>query len=254
MKIKNTLFTILSFALIISLSFPMTGCGKKRKQEDYKRDGIEAMQNKDYDKALKDFSNALSQSTTVGADEKDIALYKATAQYKLGKNDDALKTLKGLLEFDSDDEKALYLSGLICCNTGDEDKALSYLTKASSVSKDSELYENAYLALVNAGMRDAADTFYNKMPKDAKASKDVMRLKVKSCEEDGDFSNALEYANSYLEQFPDDEDMKKESEFLTTALMSSDGIDKLYEKTSSDGSTDTGSTDSTSTDSSSETD
>ena len=252
MKIKNKLFTILSFVLIFSLAIPMTGCGKQLKQEDYKRDGIEAMKQENYEKALKDFSNALSQSTTVGDEEKDIALYKATAQYKLGKNDDALQTLKGLLEFDSKDEKALYLSGLIYCNTGDEDKALSYLKKASSISKDSELYENAYLSLINAGMREAADKFYEKMPKDAKASKEVMRLKVKSCEEDGDFSNALEYANNYLEQYPDDEDMKKESEFLTTALMSSDDINKLYEDTSSDGKTDTGSSDKSSTDSSSE--
>lgn len=234
------------------MAFPMTGCGKRRKQEDYKRDGIEAMKQEDYKAALRDFSNALSQSTTVGDNEKDIALYKATAQYKLGKNDDALQTLKGLLEFDPKDEKALYLRGLIYCSTGDDEKALSNLIKASSISKDTELYENAYLSLVNAGMRDAADKFYEKMPKDAKASKEVMKLKVKSYEEDGDFSNALECANNYLEQFPDDEDMKKESEFLTTALMSSNDIDKFYEETSSDGKTDSGTSDNSSTGNSAE--
>ena len=234
MKIKNLLFHICSSALIVSLALSLGGCGKRRKQEEYKRDGIEAMQNEDYDKALKDFSNALSQSTRVGDEEKDLALYKATAQYKLGKDDDAVKTLKGITEFDKNDEKALYLMGLIYCDGGDEDKALSYLTKASSISKDSELYENAYLSLINAGMRDAADTFYDKMPKEAKASKEVMRLRVINYEDDGDFSNALECAKNYLEQYPDDEDMTKESKFLTTALKTSSDDSKTKSDTSAE--------------------
>ena len=87
-------------------------------------------------------------------------------------------------------------------------------------------------------MREAADTFYDKMPKEAKASKEVMRLRVINYEEDGDFSNALDCAKNYLEQYPDDEDMTKESEFLKTALMSSSDIDKSDSEESGSGMTD----------------
>ena len=215
---KKILLRIFSLALVASLVIPMTGCGSKRRQEEYKRDGIEAMQNEDYDKALKYFLNALSQSGSVGKEEKDLALYKASAQYKLGKSGEALKTLQGLLEFDSKDVKALYLMGLIYCDCNKPSKALNYLTKACSLSRKSSLYENAYLSLINAGMGDQADTFYEKMPKEARASKEVLRLRVISYEDGSDFSNALDSAESYLRQYPDDEDMSKEKDFLETAL------------------------------------
>lgn len=217
---KRFFLQLCSLSLIAALVLPMTGCGSKRRQEEYKRDGIEAMQEEKYDKALKCFLNALSQSGSVGREEKDLALYKASAQYKLGKSGEALKTLQGLLEFDQKDVNALYLMGLIYCDCNKPDKALSYLTKACSVSGKAALYENAYLSLINAGMSEEAGTFYDKMPKEARASKEVVRLRVIEYEKESDFSNALDCAESYLKQYPDDEDMTKEKDFLTTALKS----------------------------------
>lgn len=213
---KKNICRLIICVLVSSAAVSMSGCGAKRRQEEYKRAGIEAMQEEDYGKALKSFENALSQSGSVHKEEKDIALYKASAQYRLGKTDDAVTTLKGLLAFDDKDIKAMYLLGLIYCDTGDADKALSYLTKACGLSGKASLYENAYLSLINSGMQDEADSFYDGMPKEARASKKVLRLRVVSFEADADFTNAYDSVKSYLAQYPDDEEMAAERDFLKT--------------------------------------
>lgn len=110
--------------------------------------------------------------------------------------------------------------GLIYCDDAKPDKAFTYLSKACSASGKSSLYENAYLSLINAGMTKQADSFYGKMPKEAKASKKVLKLRVICYENENDYSNALNCVKHYLKQYPDDEDMKKEQDFLKTVLRS----------------------------------
>ena len=63
-------------------------------------------------------------------------------------------------------------------------------------------------------MDDEAEDFYDVMPKEARASKKVLKLRVIGFEKKADFASALDSAQSYLIQFPDDADMKKEEEFL----------------------------------------
>lgn len=227
---KTLLLRISAFYVAAAMVFSITGCGSRRKQEEYKRAGIEAMQDKNYDKALKCFLNALSQSGSVGREEKDLALYKASAQYKLGKSGEALNTLQGLLEFDSKDTKALYLMGLIYCDCDKPDKAVRNLAKACSLSGKTSMYENAYQSLISAGMQNQADEFYDRMSKEARASKKVLKLRVIGFEEKADYSSALDSAHSYLAQYPDDEEMTKEQDFLKTALQSvSDTADSAQE-------------------------
>lgn len=203
-----------SVALIATIAISVSSCGNQKKQDEYKRAGIEQMDEKDYDKALKSFNKALALSATVGKDEKDIALYKASAQHELGKNGDAINTLNGLLEFDSSDYKAIFLRGCIYADINKPEKALTDLKKACSISKKASLYENAFQTLISAGMDDEAEDFYDVMPKEARASKKVLKLRVIGFEKKADFASALDSAQSYLIQFPDDADMKKEEEFL----------------------------------------
>lgn len=211
---KNKALKILSISLIAAMAVSISSCGKQKQQDEYKRTGIEQMDEKQYDKALKSFNKALSLSSTVGRDEKDIALYKASAQHELGKNGDAINTLNGLLRFDSDDYKAVFLRGCIYADINKPQKAVKDLTKACRISKKTSMYENAFQTLISAGMDDEAEDFYDDMPKEARASKKVLKLRVIGFEKKADFASALDSAESYLTQFPDDEDMKKEEAFL----------------------------------------
>ncbi|MDD6381155.1 MAG: hypothetical protein PUG04_05655 [Lachnospiraceae bacterium] len=205
---------IISMALIAAMAVSVSSCGNQKKQDEYKRTGIEQMDDGQYDKALKSFNKALALSSTVGRDEKDIALYKASAQHELGKNGDAINTLNGLMKFDADDYKAVFLRGCIYADINRPQKAVADLKKACSLSKRTSLYESAYQTLISVGMDDCAEDFYDDMPKEARASKKVLKLRVIGFEKKADFASALDSADSYLTQFPDDEDMKKEEAFL----------------------------------------
>lgn len=205
---------IISMALIAAMAVSVSSCGNQKKQDEYKRTGIEQMDDGQYDKALKSFNKALALSSTVGRDEKDIALYKASAQHELGKNGDAINTLNGLMKFDADDYKAVFLRGCIYADINRPGKAVADLKKACSLSKRTSLYESAYQTLISVGMDDCAEDFYDDMPKEARASKKVLKLRVIGFEKKADFASALDSAESYLTQFPDDEDMKKEEAFL----------------------------------------
>lgn len=218
---KNTARRIITAGVLMACAISVTGCSGSRQQEEYKRAGIEAMDEKDYSKALKSFNKALSTSVTVGAEERDIALYKASAQHELGKDGEALSTLQGLLSFDSDDYKARFLMGCIYTDCNKPGKALDSFEKACSIGGKASLYENAYQTLISGEMEDQAEKFYDQMPKEARASKKVLKLRVISFEENADFTEALDCAKSYLEQFPDDEEMTKERDFLKLATGSS---------------------------------
>ena len=61
-----------SVALIAAMAISVSSFGNQKKQDEYKRAGIEPMDEKDYDKALKSFNKALALSATVGKDEKEI--------------------------------------------------------------------------------------------------------------------------------------------------------------------------------------
>lgn len=211
---KNRTLKIIAVTLVMSMAIGMSSCGSQKKQDEYKRAGIEQMDAGEYDKALKNFNKALSLSSTVGKDEKDIALYKASAQHELDRNGEAINTLNGLLKFDKDDYKALFLRGCIYADINKPEKALPDLTAACRQSKKTSMYEGAYQTLISAGLDDEAEDFYDDMPKEARASKKVLRLRVIGFEKKADFASALDSAESYLTQFPDDEDMKKEEAFL----------------------------------------
>lgn len=211
---KYSKVRLITAMLLVTMSFTATSCGRQKQQDEYKRQGIEQMDTKEYSKALKSFNKALSLSSTVGRNEKDIALYKASAQHKLGKNGDAINTINGLIAFDKADYRLYFLRGLIYADIGRSTKALADLKKGCALSKKSSLYVSAYETLISQGMDKTAEDFYQEMPKEARAQKKVMRLRVIGYEKKGDFASALHFAKSYLIQYPDDTDMKKEEAFL----------------------------------------
>ena len=211
-KGKKYITVVASLALAAGI---LAGCGNVKQQNAYKQKGIAAMEDEDYARALGYFNKALRESGgKITAREADICYYKATAQYRLNKPGAALATLDSLEEYRGDDANAAFLKGMIYADTGKEEKAFSSLKSACQASKNHEMYEKAYVYLIAADLCDQAEKFYQIMPGEARASENVLRQRVLLYEKKADYKAAYSAAKKFLKQYPGDEDMQDEVEFL----------------------------------------
>ena len=121
----------------------LAGCGNKERQENqeaYRQIGLNCMADEDYAGAIEAFDSALGQSlATIDEEELDICYYKAEAQYKAGKTDDAIETYTDLLAYDKKNSDAYYLRGSLYLVQGEKKQALKDF--ASAVKYDSDNYE-----------------------------------------------------------------------------------------------------------------
>ena len=88
---------IIALLLAVSMVFSMTGCGRKKKKEEYKEKfeaGLRYMENLDYDNAIQQFDEA------VKIDPKQEAAYVglAGAQYRNGETEKAKETIEQGIE------------------------------------------------------------------------------------------------------------------------------------------------------------
>lgn len=126
------------FALLLAAALLMPGCGnaKAEKQQELKRAGMELQAAGDYDGAIKKYEKALKEADMkVGAEEIDIARYKASAQYRNGDLAGALDTYSAVLAVKEDEES--YLSGgILYMAAGETKKAEKDLNKALKKTDD----------------------------------------------------------------------------------------------------------------------
>ena len=80
------------------------------------------------------------------------------------------------------------------------------------------MYEKAYVYLIAADLSGQAEQFYMIMPGEARASENVLRQRVLLYEKQADYKKAYQAAKKYLKQYPQDEDMQDEAEFLKSRL------------------------------------
>ena len=217
-KKKRKKYITVAASLVLSASL-LAGCGNVKKQNAYKQKGIAAMEDEDYKKALSYFNKALKESGgRITAREADICYYKATAQYRLNKPGAALATLGSLEDYHKDDANASFLKGMIYADTGKAKKAFEALESACRTSGENEMYEKAYVYLIAADLSGQAEQFYMIMPGEARASENVLRQRVLLYEKQADYKKAYQAAKKYLKQYPQDEDMQDEAEFLKSRL------------------------------------
>lgn len=129
----------------------------------YRGSGIAYMGLGDYDKAIKSFDTALS-NTKVKMTEtiKDIRLYKAAAQYKMEDYDGTIATCVQILDM-GDNADAYYLRGASYLEKSDGDKAKPDFDKASSlVTDDYNLFWNIYECYKGKNMSAVGDEYLQK--------------------------------------------------------------------------------------------
>lgn len=321
MNMKKRIAVFL-LAGLMGISMLIGGCSSKseEKAQEYKELGIKQMKEESYEDAVASFQKALDQSLgTVGAQEVDVCLYKALAQFKSGDVDGAIETYSGLIDYNKKNWEAYYLRGCVYLKSGQgelclkdfeqavtlngndfklyshiyenlaaagyEEQGQKYLAEAVNLKVSSaedyagigyvyflkQDYENAEKnlkqavekgydkALLELGQVYAAngkteeakasfESYMEKYPKDSTALnelgeialsaedyedavkyfsqaaevaeksdlQEIWRNLVVAYERTGDFDNALDIAEDYVGEFPNDESMQKEYEFLQT--------------------------------------
>lgn len=154
------------YILIALLGISMlTGCGSKEEESKaaYRQMGIEYMEQGDYASAIESFDAALSQGVgTIGANELDIAYYKAAAQHAGGDTEAAFATYNAIIDFEKNAYEAYYLRGCLYCKQGDVEAAKSDFANAVKIQGDDyKLYINIYENLNLLGETEEAKGYLN---------------------------------------------------------------------------------------------
>ncbi len=140
------------------------GCDDEQKikaEQAYRLEGIQKIQNGDYESAIEKFNLALNERAgKVTNLEEDINFYKAYAQIEAGRTEDAVDTYTALVEYNKKNADAYYLRGLAYMSMGDTKLAAEDFRQAVSYKKDSgTLYAGIYEQLMKAGLLDEAAAY-----------------------------------------------------------------------------------------------
>lgn len=149
---------------MISTSLLAVGCSKYKEKEVSLRDqGIEAMDNKDYEGAIALFDQALGCSIGKVTDlEIDIDYYKAAAQFRNGQFEDAATTYTYLIKYDEKNYKPYFLRGSIYASEGEIGEAIRDYDAAVAIDeKNYLLYIEIYENLNSLGYTDQALVYLN---------------------------------------------------------------------------------------------
>lgn len=164
MQILKKYFRKSTYILILVLGmFLCTGCTDREEQQlEFRQQGINLMQNGDYEGALEAFQNALDLSLgEVGETEVDICFYKAETLYRMGDTKGAWHTYTSIISY-NENAKAYFLRGNLYYSYGKEEKALKdYAAAIEQEKKDYELYIGVYEALMAHGKEKEAQAYLN---------------------------------------------------------------------------------------------
>lgn len=153
-------------ALLFGTALMMSGCGQQRTEnaQAYRKIGINAMAEGDYEEAIKNFQLALDQSRgQIRNLELDICMQKAEALYLNGQPEEAAAVCDAVLDYDKSYANAYYLRGNLYLQQGDEKKALAdYEQAAKYADADYEIYIQLYENLNRAGKRSEGEVYLTK--------------------------------------------------------------------------------------------
>lgn len=146
MRLRKVLSLLVVSLLIIMMCGMFSGCTTSREmKEQYKNEGIEALNKGDYKKAVDCFNEALKMAEgTVSSDEIDICYYKGAAQFNANDIEGAIKTYTALIDYDEDNPDPLFLRGSLYLKAGEKGPALDDYKDA--IKKDEKNYD-MYIAI-----------------------------------------------------------------------------------------------------------
>ena len=213
-RAKGTLIVVLAAVLFILV---FSGYGYIS-QKMTANDGVEYLNDKEYQKAYEKFHKASGKFTLFWTKQKtDVLLYEGEALYQLERYDDAIEVYDRLI--DKGESKAYSFKAFCYAGKGDNGKALKvcdkgieelpneggiYCTKYGILAKQ-EKYKEGIKILETALERD-----------DLNDRKEVLFTRIGAYESIFDYDKAYEYAKAFVKEYPDDKDGQKELTFLET--------------------------------------
>ena len=182
-------------AIACAAALLLTGCGNR--VEELRLQGIDLVEKGKYEEAITTLDEAMERSRgRVGAEQYDILLYKAEAEYMLGDYDAARKIIETLREVNGDQEVYLQFqtqldarqyieSATKALNDGDMDAARESLDQAKAAGltndKDYQFDELVYLEKTAQWTEayEAVQTFLENYPGDADATRELAFLRTR---------------------------------------------------------------------------
>lgn len=180
MKKRNILFA--GGVMLLLAGSLLTGCTSKEqrleKETAYRKIGLNAMEEGDYEKSIDAFNSALEQAKEIGANEVDICYYKAAAQFAAGDYTKAVETYDALLEYDKKNADAYFLRGCVYLKKNESDQAKEDFKKAVKYAANDEIYLSIYNSLAGAGCTEDANAYLEEAL-GKKAGRDAKNYTVK---------------------------------------------------------------------------
>lgn len=185
----------------------LTGCGNR--VEELRLQGIDLVEKGKYEEAITTLDEAMERSRgRVGAEQYDILLYKAEAEYMLGDYDAARKIIETLREVN-----------------GDQEVYLQFQTQLDA----RQYIESATKALNDGDMNAARESLDQAKAAGLTNDKDYQFDELVYLEKTAQWTEAYEAVQTFLENYPGDADATRELAFLRTR------IDELSANTAASG-------------------
>lgn len=212
-RIIISVLALLLAAVVAAAVIGISGYSRRKKQQAWLDQGVEHLDQGDYDGAIRAFDEALDISKEkTGKTEQTVLQYRAEAEYSKGDYKAALATSKILVAADKEKDAYLKLQSLCQMQSGDYEAALSYKPNAALIYNRMALqaieearYEDA-LAAIDQGMAAA----------DPLVMADLTYNQAVTYEQMGDFSRALELFEAYNQSYGPEPKVEDEIAFLKT--------------------------------------
>lgn len=141
----------------------LVGCTNEKYEDElaYRKVGINAMEDGDYEGAVAAFNSALSLCNgMITETEVDICYYKAAALYEGGNIEDAYDVYSSLIDYDAKNADAYYLRGCLALQLGDYQQALNdYAAAVKYNASDYQLYISIYENLTGYNMQEDGEEY-----------------------------------------------------------------------------------------------
>lgn len=174
----------------------LNGCGNR--VEELRLQGIDLVEKGKYEEAITTLDEAMERSRgRVGAEQYDILLYKAEAEYMLGDYDAARKIIETLREVN-----------------GDQEVYLQFQTQLDA----RQYIESATKALNDGDMNAARESLDQAKAAGLTNDKDYQFDELVYLEKTAQWTEAYEAVQTFLENYPGDADATRELAFLRTRI------------------------------------
>lgn len=213
-RTKEILIAVLAVVLLVLV---FSGYGYIS-QKLTANDGVEYLNDKEYQKAYEKFHKASGKFTLFWTKQKtDVLLYEGESLYQLERYDDAIKVYNRLI--DKGESRAYSFKAFCYAGKGDNDKALEVCDEGiKDLPKEGSIYCTKYGILAKQEKYEEGIKILDTALKqeDLNDRKEVLFTRIGAYESIFDFDQAYEYAKAFVKEYPDDKDGQKELTFLET--------------------------------------